>query len=138
MSGEGDLQTLLREMQPLLHPEKYVFCNVNEDVFPSLNLHPLATFREQEGITLVLQQRQAEGHSLSYEGVWALITLQVHSSLQAVGFLAKITAALAQAGVSVNVFSAYYHDHLLIPWEKRLQALNILKGIWQSNKLIDR
>ncbi len=129
MSGERDLETLFRGMQPLLHPQGYVFCSVPEESFFSLHLHPLATFRESEGVTVVLPQEQADENGLEYDGCWALITLSVHSSLDAVGFLAEIATALARAGISVNVFSAYFHDHLLVPWESRNQAMRVLAGL---------
>jgi uncharacterized protein len=42
-------------------------------------------------------------------GIFAcrMITLNVHSSLEAVGFLAAITRQLAQAGMGVNPASAF-------------------------------
>ena len=44
------------------------------------------------------------------------VTLNVHSSLDAVGFLAAITTRLAQKlNLGVNPVSGYYHDHLFVP-----------------------
>ena len=31
-------------------------------------------------------------------------------------------------GISINVVSAYYHDHLFVPWERREETLHILKN----------
>ncbi len=50
-------------------------------------------------MTLILTQQQACSLGLPYNGAWACITLTVHSSLNAVGFLAAITARLASAGI---------------------------------------
>jgi hypothetical protein len=50
-----------------------------------------------------------------------------------VGFLAAITARLAQAGISLNAVSAYYHDHLFVPWENRERAMQILKELGGSS-----
>jgi hypothetical protein len=52
-----------------------------------------------------------------------------HSSLLAVGFLAAVTAALASEGISVNPVSAFHHDHLFVPWERRRDAMRILRAL---------
>jgi hypothetical protein len=39
------------------------------------------------------------------------------------GFLAAITARLAETGISVNVVSAFYHDHLFVPHDRADEAL---------------
>ena len=44
-----------------------------------------------------------------------MITVMVHSALDAVGFLATITTRLAAAGIGVNLVSAFFHDHLFVP-----------------------
>jgi hypothetical protein len=58
-----------------------------------------------------------------------MITLEIHSSLEAVGFLAAITARLAEAGMGVNPVSAFHHDHLFVPAERAAEALRILEAV---------
>lgn len=132
MQGETDLQTLIATMRPHLHGTPYVFCSVQADVCRSLPFLPLATFQEAEGTTLILPQQKALDQGLSFEGPWACVTLTVHSALAAVGFLAAITTRLAQAGISVNPVSAYYHDHLFVPWEQREQVMAILEDLQRT------
>lgn len=128
MTGESDLESLLRHMEPKHVRGKYVFCSIDEsDV--SLFGSPLLTFKEEEGLTVVLLQEVAELNKLYFEKIWGLITLQVHSDLSAVGFIAEITHHLAKAGISVNVISAYYHDHLLVPFSKVDKAMEILTSL---------
>jgi len=55
-----------------------------------------------------------------------MVTLTVHSALDAVGFLAAITARLAAAGISVNTVSAFFHDHLFVPAERAEETVEIL------------
>jgi hypothetical protein len=129
MKGETDLTTLLASMRPVLHAEACVFCSVSREAYAGLTVEPIGIFHEQEGITLILTQHQAGDPDLHFEGIWAWITLTVHSSLSAVGFLAVITTRLTQAGISVNPVSAYYHDHLFVPWEKRDQAMDVLRQL---------
>ena len=123
MSGETNLRNLIASMQPALHDLPYVFCSIDQDTFSKLPFNPLGTFREQEGITIIITPQQANDNNLAFDMTWACITLEVHSSLAAIGFLAAITNQLARAGISVNTISAFYHDHLFVPWEKKQCAM---------------
>jgi uncharacterized protein len=86
-------------------------------------------FREREGTTLVIRREEAESAGLPYQCASRLITLAVHSSLDAVGFLAAITTRLAEAGISVNAVSAFYHDHLFVPDHRADEALGLLQSM---------
>jgi hypothetical protein len=97
-----------------------------------LDIQPVGWFREAEGITVIVDKIAAEQAGLSYTFVSRMITLTVHSSLEAIGFLAVITRKLAEAGISVNPVSAYYHDHLFVPSGKAEQAMQLLFGIVQE------
>jgi uncharacterized protein len=55
--------------------------------------------------------------------------LTVHSSLNAVGFLAAVTTQLAEAGISLNAVSAFYHDHLFVPHDRADEALALLQNM---------
>lgn len=124
MSGSTNLTQLLKNMQPVLAGSEYVIANQKID-----NLAALGSFQETEGPTVFVTKNVAEEAGVKFESTWALITLNVHSSLQAVGFLAVVTNALAQHDISVNAVSAYYHDHLFVPWKNREQAFEILKKL---------
>ncbi|MBX3059498.1 MAG: ACT domain-containing protein [Anaerolineae bacterium] len=127
MNGETNLVTLLATMQPVLAARPYIFTTLTPDAYHALPFAPLGTFWEAEGVTVIASQEQAIASGLLFENTWACITLTVHSALTAVGFLAAITARLAQAGIPVNPVSAYYHDHLFVPWERRQEAMVILQ-----------
>jgi uncharacterized protein len=129
MGGELNLEGLLKNMKPLLHKGKFVFCTTSEDKFRDLQIKPLFVFRESEGVTLVLSTQDAERLKLDGAFPSRLITLSVHSSLDAVGFLAAITARLAERGISVNAVSAYFHDHLFVPADRAREAMAILRDI---------
>ena len=77
-----------------------------------------ALVREDEGLTSI----QADPR-----GAWARISLEVQSSLEAVGLTGMIASRLADAGISVNVVAALNHDHLFVPWDRREEALACLK-----------
>ena len=129
MPGETDLAKLLRNMKPEMHAGVFVFCSIPADKEIPTTLKPVHLFREREGTTLVLPRGEAYSAGLSHQFASRLITLTVHSSLEAVGFLAEITGRLAQAGISVNAVSAYYHDHLFVPDHRADEALDILQAM---------
>jgi len=128
------LDKLLKGMNPKLASGEFVFSTLPEIQFKRLEIDPLLVFREAEGITVVIERKTAERNSLPYSGIWKLITLTVHSDLSAVGFLARITERLAEAEISVNAVSAYYHDHLFVLMEKADRAMEILKKLSESRK----
>lgn len=127
MAGERDLATLLRDMKPEMRDGIFVFCTIAEDAKLPATITPLLSFREPEGTTLVIPQEEADRIGLPHQFASRLITLTVHSSLEAIGFLAVITARLARAGISVNAVSAFYHDHLFVPEHRADEALGLLQ-----------
>ena len=128
MTGEKDLENLLRDMEPKIEPGRYVFCSVEEQLLAEID-NPLLVFREREGPTIIVTKETAETLGLEFTSEWGLITLSVHSSLEAVGFLAAVTHHLAKANISVNAVSAFYHDHLFVPYDMIEEAHNLLVSI---------
>ena len=117
---------LIARMSPRLRPGRYLFCRVpDESVVPA---GAVVTVAEDEGRTVVVPEAEVpEGAPAEYPCAW--ITLEVHSSLDAVGFLAVVTGALAGAGLSVNPVSGFHHDHLFVPWERRDEAMTVLREL---------
>jgi uncharacterized protein len=134
MTGERDLDVLLRDMKPDRRPGIFVFCTIPTNQPIPAALSPLLTFREQEGTTLVITREQAEAAGLRYAFASCLITLTVHSALDAVGFLAAITARLATAGISVNAVSAFHHDHLFVPADRADDAMVLLQEMSKATR----
>lgn len=129
MSSARDLQFLLENIEPRHVPGEFVFSSVNLETLRAFKDIPLLTFKEPEGVTIVVSKEVADMHSLSYDNTWGLITLAVHSDLESIGFLAAVTNALANSGISVNAVSAYYHDHLFVPYSKVYDALTLLEEL---------
>ena len=58
-----------------------------------------------------------------------MITLQIHSSLDAVGLTAAFSTASAKNNISANVVAGFYHDHILVAKqdaEKAIETLELL------------
>jgi hypothetical protein len=127
--GERDLETWLQNMKPEMHEGVFVFCTIPEGEEIPATIRPVLIFREREGTTFVVRREEAESVGTPYQFASRLITLEVHSSLDAVGFLAAITARLSEAGISVNPVSAFYHDHLFVPDHRAVEALHHLQSM---------
>ncbi|MFA6154898.1 ACT domain-containing protein [Mesorhizobium sp.] len=129
MAGETDLKTLLSSMTPELRAGTYVFVSLAPDVSQPEGLEPMMIFREREGVTLIVTEDAASASRLTASFRCRMITLNIHSSLEAVGFLAAITARLASAGMGVNPVSAFYHDHLFVPADRAEEAMVLLRQL---------
>ncbi|USH05589.1 ACT domain-containing protein [Grimontia kaedaensis] len=127
MAGIVELEALLSSMEPALIDGEFVFCTVSGVLSDYVELEPLATFREAEGLTLLLEKSAAESANIAFESVYRQITLTVHSSLDAVGLTAAVSTKLAEKGISANVLAAYYHDHIFVQAEKAEAALKALQ-----------
>lgn len=132
MSGETKLSNLLASMTPTLRDGTYVFATLNNRTLCK-ELRPLMVFEEVEGTTVVLLQEEAEAHGLPHEFPCRMITLDVHSSLDAVGFMAKMATALAEQGMGVNPVSGFFHDHLFVPNGREIEALATLHRLAAQN-----
>ena len=130
--GETSLQTLLSTLTTTLHPSIFAFLTFSSlrPPAPTLLSDALMTFREAEGSTLITSLKSAQEHSITdYQFPCRMITCNVHSSLDAVGFMAVITSRLTQLGIGVNPVSAFYHDHLFVPVGSEDAVVKALEGI---------
>lgn len=128
MSGELNLQALFKSLTTILIDGVFVFITLPTDQVPD-DITPRMRFEEAEGTTLIILQSEADALGLEYEFPCRMITLDVHSSLEAVGFIAYIATQLAKHNMGVNPVSGFYHDHLFIPNGREQDALDILKRI---------
>ena len=117
MNGITDLQQLLNSLAPRLLSGEWAFCTPTPaqlDATPRLADEALSTFRESEGLSLLLPIG---------------ITLDVHSSLHAVGLTAVVATRLGESGISANVIAAAFHDHVFVQTADAARALDILNSL---------
>ncbi|KQB39366.1 ACT domain-containing protein [Flavobacterium aquidurense] len=131
MSGQKNLQQLLKMMKPEHNPGDYVFCKVEN--LEGINLNDIEMFfKEKEAITLILKKETADKLRLDYSVIMSWITLTVHSSLEAVGLTAAFSKALSEKEISCNVVAAFYHDHIFVNKKDTAQAIQIL-GLFSNS-----
>jgi len=136
MPGELKLTTIIKNLQPVLMDDDYVFCSLPGKVYgDASDLEPLACVREPEGLTLVLTAETARKEKLVFHGKFRCIRLEVHSSLESVGLTAAVSNALAAQDISANLIAGTHHDHILVPAKKSSQAMEILIRLSQGSCL---
>jgi hypothetical protein len=127
MTGEKDLEKLLKTMSPEHNIGDYVFCTASNINKLGLNINDIEMFfKEKEGLTMIIKKELADKIGLKYSYVASWITLTVHSSLEAVGLTAAFSKALALEKISCNVVAAYYHDHIFVDKKDTEKAMEVL------------
>ncbi|MEL0649824.1 ACT domain-containing protein [Algibacter sp. TI.3.09] len=125
MSGEKNLEMLLKSMKPKHNLGEFVFCKTER--LELINLSQIVmTFKEEESTTIIAKKEVADQLGLEYSFIASWITLTVHSSLEAVGLTAAFSNALSKNGISCNVVAAYYHDHIFVDVKNTEKAMEIL------------
>jgi hypothetical protein len=128
MSGEKDLKKLLKQMKPVLNSGEYVFATVS-NFNGILRSDTLFEFKEEEGITIVLEKNKADTLKVPYQFICSWITLKIHSSLEAVGLTAAFSSALTNHQLSCNVVAGFYHDHIFVDPKDAQKALDVLTNL---------
>ena len=81
-------------------------------------------------ITLVVDESQLQQIKYSKSQKWFnIVQLAVAIPFFAVGFLAKVTASIAEKGINVLVVSSYSYDYLLIREDDLGSVMNALISI---------
>jgi len=131
MTGETNLTVLQSSMTAKLVDGVFVFVTLPDRAIPPA-VTPRMVFEETEGATLILHRDEADAANLPYEFPCRMITLEIHSSLDAVGFIARIATELAKAEMGVNPVSGFFHDHLFVPDGREDDAPRIIKDLAET------
>ena len=123
---------MIAGMTPVLLDDVFVFATVSEPVDLALFNGAQATYREAEGMSLILPVATAQAHGILIDSEMRCITLNVYSSLEGVGLTAAVAQALADHGIACNMVAAYHHDHAFVPASEAGRALGILQALQTS------
>lgn len=92
---------------------------------------PFMIFRDQYEVTLLLEAddwariRHAAREAKVEEG-FRLLTLDIALPWDTVGYMARVTELLAEAGISIGALTAFSRDHLLVKQHDLGKALRVL------------
>lgn len=118
----------MKQKKVNLHKGEYVFCFINE-----ININNIiCSFKEPKGYSIIISKEDAIKNNLQFYFVSAWITLEIDSTLDSVGLTSAFSKKLTKAGISCNVVAAYNHDHIFVPYKKRLKAVKILSDMYES------
>lgn len=128
--GIESLSEILSHLKAKILEQTFVFISVDAHSTHNLNAaHIFATVREEEGLTLIVEKAHKEKYSNQDANEFSCITLEVHSSLEAVGLTAAFSNALAKHNISCNVIAGYYHDHIFVEKTKAQKALEVINQL---------
>lgn len=131
--GELSLSKLLSSLKISLHKDTFVFLTFPPSgPEPPASLPQQMSFREKEGLTIITTLRSAVENQLEYTFPSRMITCEIHSSLEAVGFMAALTRNLTESGIGANPVSGFYHDHLFVPAASAEHATRVLTELAQE------
>ncbi|XP_044735558.1 uncharacterized protein LOC123297827 [Chrysoperla carnea] len=134
-TGISDINTLLKSMTPELSDAEYVFTTISyKENLPDVTF-AIGMFKEREGTTFIFPKDYLPS-SISSKfvvGNFRMISLNVHSSLQAVGLTAAISKSLADKNISANIIAGFYHDHIFVPTDRASEAMEILKCLQERS-----
>lgn len=133
-NGEKDLEELIANMEPVLNKGEYVFATVPDTVSIPREI-TVCEIKEKEGITVVVSKEDAEMLGLPFDFIASWITLNIHSSLEAVGLTAVFASALGKHNISCNVIAGYYHDHIFVDKKDREKAVLVLQNLSKNQEL---
>ena len=137
-----DAAELLRRARVEVAPETFALVGMRREDWlrllesPELSPRPESNFfllQDPREVTLLVEESEwrAMRHAARdarVEPGFRLVTLGVELGWDVVGFLAHVTAILAEASVPVGALSAFSRDHLLVRQQDLGRALRALGG----------
>ncbi len=129
-TGETDLAKMLATLRVQRRPEPVTMVTVSEPVAVGDGI--FAVVAEDEGTTVIATAAEAERRGWASDFLASWLTIEVHSSLDAVGLTAAMSKVLTQHQIPCNVVAGFYHDHLLVPVDQADQAIDALESLREN------
>jgi hypothetical protein len=127
VTGETDLKKMLSTLSVQRRDDAVTLVSIEGPIELGNGIEAL--MMESEGTTVVatLDEAGRRGWPIDFEAAW--LTVEAHTSLEAVGLTAAMSKVLTERGIPCNVLAGYYHDHLLVPIERADEAVEVLESL---------
>ena len=111
----------------ILHAESFAVINIRK--IPEVEF--FAIVKDSSGITVVLPESELGkiDNVAECERGFRLFTFDMVLPFDLIGFISKISTALANAGISVLVFSSYSTDHILVRGKDVDKAIDVFRDL---------
>jgi uncharacterized protein len=94
-----------------------------------------ANIKDKKELTVIIEQDKIKKEDIiQIEKDWRLITFDMVLEFNLVGFIAKISNALAKEGISIFVVSSYSTDHLMVKEKDLEKTLEVLENLEVKTK----
>lgn len=142
MHHDETIKKLIAETKIIVHPEAFTLVSIDKReekearrLLRDLEAFSSVTFDVAE-VSLIIKADEWSGLRRNFkdfkeEGPYRLITFDIVLDLSVVGFLAVISAKLAEEDISIYALSTFLRDHILVKEEDVVRAEIIL---WQLVK----
>jgi hypothetical protein len=137
---DGEVMKLLASTEFVLYPHELTIVSVArseeetaKDLIRGIEAFSSIIFDVAE-VSLVVKTEEwshlkERFEEYSEEGPYRLITFDIVLDLSVVGYLAAVSARLAEAGVSIYALSTFLRDHILVKDEDATRAVKALRGL---------
>lgn len=140
MEISNSIRMLLAETRIAVHPDDYAIVSISRDEEAEARrlLRDLGPFSsvalDAAEVSVVLRAEEWDrlrGRFAGYdeEGPYRLITFDIVLDLSVVGFLAAVSARLAEEGISIYALSTFLRDHILVREEDAERAVEALQDL---------
>ena len=137
---QESVEELLRRARVLVAPAAFCLVGLRHEDWARLlenpELSPRAgssfmLLKDEHEVTLLLDEEdwQTMRHAVRdarVEGDFRLLTFDIELDWDVVGFLARVTEILADAGISCGALSSFSRDHLLVKQDDLGRTLRVL------------
>jgi hypothetical protein len=124
---------MISGMKPEAKRGLFVFVTTSDAaLIAELSSDVVGTFREKEGMSLLVPVDIAQKQGFNVDHPMRCITLSVYSSLEGVGLTAAVATALGEASIPCNMVAAFHHDHVFVPSNMCDAAMEVLQRLQEQ------